>query len=76
LQVPEIGEQLDPDVVKEPLAELKAKAAEYFSGLFKSTLHLPSKDELEYLTCVTVGPEDVPWDVNCKDGGSEDSDGD
>jgi hypothetical protein len=71
------GERIfDCDVVKEPLAELKAKASEYVAGLVKSTLHLPSRDELDYLTCVNVGPEDVPWDVNCKDGESEDSDRD
>jgi hypothetical protein len=73
---PDGEKNFDCDVVKEPLAELKAKASEYVAGLVKSTLHLPSKDELEYLTCVTVGPEDVPWDVNCKDGESENSDGD
>jgi hypothetical protein len=64
------------EVVKVPLAALKEKAAEYVSSLVKSTLHLPSKDELEYLTCVTVGPEDVPWVISGKDEESEDSDED
>jgi len=67
---------LDPDVVRLPLEELKARASEHVAGLVKSTLHLPSKDGLDYLTCVTVGPEDVPWDFSGKDGESEDSDGD
>ena len=60
LQAPERGELLDPDVVMKPLAQLKAWASKHVGGLVKSTLHLPSKDESEYLTCVTVGPEDVP----------------
>ena len=72
---PEEGE-LDWDVVRLPLLALKAKASECVSGLVKSTLHLPGKDDLDYLTCVAVGPEDVPWDVGGKDGESEDSDGD
>ena len=62
----------DCDAVKLPLAALKTQAAEYVSGLVKSTLHLPSRDELDYLTCVTVGAEDVPWDVTCKGEESED----
>jgi hypothetical protein len=76
LQTPEGGEMMDADVVKEPLAELKAKAAQHAGGLVKSTLHLPGKDGLDYLTCVTLGREDVPWDISGKDGESEDSDGD
>jgi hypothetical protein len=66
--------EYDCDTVKAPLSSLKDKASEYVRGLVKSTLHLPSKDELDYLTCVTVGPEDVPWDVSGKDGENEDSD--
>lgn len=69
--------EFDCDAVKPPLVSLKAKASEYVSGLVKSTLHLPGRDELDYLTCVTAGAEDVPWDVTCKDGDSEeDEDGD
>jgi hypothetical protein len=66
----------DWDDVKSPLDALKMKASKHVRGLVKSTLHLPSKDELDYLTCVAVGPEDVPWDVSGKDGESEDADGD
>ena len=75
LQHPE-GPELDSDVVGTPLEALKGKASKYVGGLVKSTLHLPSKDKLKYLTCVTVGPEDVPWDARDKDGEGEDSDGD
>ena len=69
-------ETLNWDVVRLPLEALKEKASKLVNGLDKSTLHLPSKDELDYLTCVTVGPEDVPWDISGKDGESEDSDAD
>jgi hypothetical protein len=68
--------ELARDVVRLPLIALKVKASEYVHGLVKSTLHLPGKDEVDYLTCVAVGPEDVPWDVGGTDGESEDSDGD
>jgi hypothetical protein len=64
------------DAVKGPLAELEVAASELVCDLIKSTLHLPTKDELDYLTCVMVGPEDVPWDVSGNDGDGEDSDGD
>jgi hypothetical protein len=69
-------DQFNPEVVKSPLDALKKKASEYVGALVKSTLHLPSKDELDYLTCVTVESEDVPWDVSGKGGEGEDSDGD
>ena len=68
--------ELDHGAVKEPLAELKTQASKLVSDLAKSTLHLPSTDGLDYLTCVKVGPEDVPWDVSDKDGEGEYSDGD
>jgi len=69
--------EFELEAVNLPLAALKTEASEYVSALVKSTLHLPGKDELDYLTCVTVGPEDVPWDITCKDGESEDDeDGD
>ena len=74
LHDPEEGE-FGSEVVKIPLTTLKDKASKYVSGLVKSTLHLPSKHELDYLTCVTVGSEDVQWDVSGKDGESEDEDG-
>lgn len=70
------GGEFDMDIVRLPLEALKAKASKFAHRLGKSTLHLPSKDELEYLTCVTVRPEDVPWDVGGNEGECEDSDGD
>lgn len=49
------------DVVKTSLAALKSLASEYAKDLVGSELQLRDRDALDYLTCVKVGPDDVPW---------------
>jgi len=51
--------------VKRSLGLLKNMAAELVKSLVRSTLQLPDKDGLEYLTCVLAGKEDLPWEVEC-----------
>lgn len=41
-----------------------------------SELQLRDTDELHYLTCVKVGPEDVPWDTASDEDSDEDMDSD
>lgn len=66
----------DMETVKNSLASLKNKASEVVAALVQSELHLPGKDELDYLTCVKVEAEDVPWDIACTDEEDEDMDDD
>ena len=60
--------QAEREVVKKSLEALKEKAAHLVDGLSQSTLHLA--ENVEYLTCVEVGADDVPW------GSDEDSEDD
>lgn len=60
------------DIVKKALSALKSTASEYVKDLVGSELQLRDRDTLDYLTCVKVGPEDVPW--GCEDDGESDED--
>lgn len=53
----------DEDVVKDSLARLKQRAQELVAPLIDSSLQLRAEDVrvLNYLTCVKVQPEDIPW---------------
>lgn len=61
-------------IVTKSLNILKRKAADLVAPLLQSTLQLPDKDELEYLTCVQVWKEDIQWYVEAE--GDLDDDGD
>lgn len=47
--------------VRSVLLALKRKAAELVAPLVESTLQLPDKHKLQYLTCVRVGKGDNSW---------------
>lgn len=53
----------DEEVVKAALVRLKQRAQELVAPLIDSPLHLRAEDvrQLDYLTCVKVQPEDIPW---------------
>jgi len=66
----------DDEVMREALASLKTMAAGYVKDLVGSELQLRDTDRLQYLTCVKVGLEDVPWDTESDEDGSEEMDED
>lgn len=47
--------------VKRPLEALKEKASKLVAEFVDTTLKLENTDELPYLTCVKIKPDDVPW---------------
>ena len=51
----------DEAEVRENLNLLKARAAKVVEPLVASTLQYVDKDKPEYLTCIEVNAEDVPW---------------
>lgn len=55
------------DDVKKSLAALKARASEIVAWLVESTLRLSPNHELDYLTRVAVGQEEVPWNLDDED---------
>lgn len=60
--------------VKGALEALKTAASGIVAAFVASELQLAGKDRLDYLTCVKVGSEDVPWDEECKDEDDDDMD--
>jgi hypothetical protein len=60
ITVEDAGEELD-DAMKTALAALKAEAARCVEDLVGSELKLRDRDSRDYLTCVKVGPQDLPW---------------
>lgn len=62
------------EIVKNTLEALKGKAVGLVEEIGRCTLRLT--DEVGYLTCVDVGPEDVPWDLGSDGDSDEDSDED
>ena len=59
------GEKIvkDPKKIRDALARLKDDAATIVKDLVWSCLSYEGREGLEYLTCVEVGREDYPWDV-------------
>lgn len=62
--------QAEREMVKKSLEALKEKAADLVEGLSQSTLRFA--ENVEYLTCVEVDVDDVPWesDEDSNDSGS------
>lgn len=67
-------EIFDEDKVAVTLETLKSQASLLAAPLVASELQLDSKNELEYLTPVKVGLNDVPWVVKPKDKDEVDDD--
>ena len=67
-------QQAERELVKKALEALKVEAAGFVEGISECTLHLV--DQVEYLTCIEVEPNDVPWELGSDEDSSEDSDGD
>lgn len=61
--------------VRSVLLALKRKAAELVAPLVESTLQLPDKHKLQYLTCVRVGKGDIPWELEADGDADGDEDG-
>lgn len=64
------------EIAKKSLAALKSTASDYVKDIVGSELQLRDRDTLDYLTCVKVGPEDVPWDSENDGESDEDMDED
>jgi hypothetical protein len=69
--------QQEREMMVKSLEVLKAKAVDLMEDVSECNLHLA--ENVEYLTCIEVGPEDVPWAVEEEsdgesDGGSDDDD--
>lgn len=62
------GHQSEREIVKNTLETLKGKAVGLVEEISQCTLHLA--ENVEYLTCIDVEAEDVPWAV---DGDDEES---
>lgn len=54
---------IDDAAQREALAELKRAASKIVSSVVESSLSYGSKDELDYLTCIRIEDEDVPWNI-------------
>jgi hypothetical protein len=70
LTIDDAGDELG-DVMKKALTTLKTAAANHLRDLVGSELQLRDRHTLDYLTCVKVGAEDVPWDSTEQDGESD-----
>jgi hypothetical protein len=62
--------QSEGEMVKNSLEALKAKASGFVEGMSVCTLRLA--EQVEYLTCIEVMPEDVPWDLGSDEDSSQD----
>jgi hypothetical protein len=60
IAIEDAGEGLD-DAMKTALVALKAEAARCVGDLVGSELKLRDRDCRDYLTCVKVGAQDLPW---------------
>lgn len=64
--------------VKSSLEELKSMASTLVADLVDSKLQPGHKEDFGHLTCVKVGPEDLPWAVETTksddDGSDENTD--